>query len=127
MGSRLALAVATAAVAIGVAACAPTTVTETRMMQAPARPASCTLALVQADLASPTFNQTWDILGYVTLTAPSSSDPAAESNRAEVRPRACAMGGTSVGVAIAAANGAGSSLMYIVLRPKQPPAGPSTF
>ncbi len=102
-------------------------VTETRMLHALSREANCTLAMVQADLASPSFNQTWDILGYVTLSDASSPDPAAEDNRKRVRPRACAMGGTSVGVAIAASTAGGSSLSYIVLRPKQAPSGPSTF
>ncbi len=102
-------------------------IVETRMMQAPPRPADCTLAMVQAEMSSPSFNQTWDILGYVTLTDASSTDPAAEDNRKRVRPRACAMGGTSVGVAVAAATSGGSSIGYIVLRPKQAPAGPSTF
>ncbi|CAN5821449.1 hypothetical protein BH11MYX3_BH11MYX3_36230 [soil metagenome] len=113
---------------LALAACATSAqVTETRTMNAPAREETCTLAMVQADLASPSFNQTWDVLGYVTLSGASSADPAAEDNRKRVRPRACAMGGTSVGVAIAASNAGGSSLSYIVLRPKQAPSGPSTF
>ena len=124
---RLAL-LALALLALALVACAPSSqVTETRMMTALARPATCTLAFVDADSTNPTFTQTWDILGYVTITAASSSDPAAEANRKQVRAHACAMGGTSVGVAIAATNGAGSSIGYIVLRPKQAPTGPQTF
>lgn len=115
-------------VVLALGACASRSqIVETRMMQAPARPSNCTLAMVQAEMTSPQFNQTWDILGYVTLTDASSTDPAAEDNRKRVRPHACAMGGTSVGVAVAAATSGGSSIGYIVLRPKQAPAGPSTF
>ena len=123
MGRGLAIAIA-----LALGACASrSNVTETRMLQAPARETSCTLAFVQVDLTSMTFNQTWDILGYVTLSGPSSPDPLAEDNRKVARPRACAMGGTSIGVAIAASNAAGTSIAYIVLRPKQAHAAPSTF
>jgi hypothetical protein len=118
-----------AAALLALAACAGpgAQVTETRMMSAPSRGKGCTLAFVQANLASPDFNQTWDTLGYVTISAADSSDPGAEANKKRVRDPACTMGGTSVGVAIAAANGAGASISYIVLRPKQAPAGVSTF
>ena len=114
--------------ALVLAACAPSVqVTETRMIPAPAREASCTLAFVQAEMSSPQFNATWDVLGYVTLTGADSPDPAAEANKKRVRSHACAMGGTSVGIAIAASNSAGSSIGYIVLRPRLGPANPTTF
>jgi hypothetical protein len=116
------------AVLLALAACGPSVqVMETRMMPAPSRGKGCTLAFVQADLTSQDFTRTWDVLGYVTITDAESADPAAESNKKRVRDHACSMGGTSVGVAIAAANSAGSSVGYIVLRPKQAPAGVSTF
>jgi hypothetical protein len=116
------------AIVVALGACVSSSnVTETRMLQAPARETSCTLAFVQVDLTSTTFNQTWDVLGYVTLSSPSSADPLAEDNRKVARPRACAMGGTSIGVAIAASTAGGTSIAYIVLRPKQVHAAPTTF
>jgi hypothetical protein len=107
------------------------TVSETRMLAAPPREASCALDLVQADITSPAFNQTWDTLGYVTLSKPAAQDPAAEANRSVVRPRACAMGGTAIAVALNSANqtafGTGSSLAFMVLRPKQAALAPTRF
>jgi hypothetical protein len=111
-------------------ACGPS-ITETRMMSAPPREAGCALELVHADITQVSFNQTWDVLGYVSLVDRGGQDPAAEANRALVRPRACAMGGTSIAVALAStsmtAMGSGSGLVYMVLRPKAPPAAATTF
>lgn len=106
-------------------------ISETRMMAATPRPADCSLQLVQADITQIAFNQTWDVLGYVTLGKTHSQDPASEENRHVVRPRACAMGGTAIAVAINATShsafATGSALAYMVLRPKQAAAAPTTF
>jgi len=118
---------------IALVACGPKSgISETTMIQAPAREASCALQLVQADITQMSFNQTWDVLGYVTLLDHSIQDPAAEENRALVRPRACAMGGTSIAVALNSANTnqlgqSGSGIVYMVLRPKAAPAAPTAF
>jgi hypothetical protein len=101
------------------------------MMSAPPREAGCALELVQVDVTDPAFNQRWDVLGYVTLSSGRTLDPAAEANRSVVRPRACAMGGTSLAVTSTSSNSTGprtgSALMYMVLRPKGAPSAPTTF
>lgn len=112
-------------------ACTPA-ITETRMMSAPPREAYCKLELVAADITQVSFNQSWDVLGYVSLVDRGGLDPAAEQNREQVRPRACAMGGTSIAVALsstsATAMGTGSGVVYMVLRPKATPGNtPTTF
>lgn len=101
------------------------------MIVAPAHPPDCPLAFVQADISNPDFNVAWDVMGYVTLSDTGVLDPLAEDNRRMVRPRACAMGGTAIGVAIASANqtamGTGSGIVYIVLRPKSADPHQTTF
>jgi len=116
---------------LALAACGPA-ISETTMMKAERREANCTLELVQVDITQVSFNQTWDVLGYVTLHDHEAADPVAEENRKLVRPRACAMGGTSIAIAMAttttAPNGQqGGGLMYMVLRPKAAVATPSAF
>jgi len=105
-------------------ACGPKAgVFETRMLHAPPREPTCQLELVQVDIAAIGFNQEWDVLGYVSFVDRGVQDPFAQENRELLRPRACAMGGTSVAIAL---NGAGqnrmgrqgSSISYMVLRPK---------
>ena len=106
-------------------------INETRTMFAPSLPADCPLKLVEVDITSVEFNQTWDVLGYVTLMDTGTQDPAAAGNRALVRPRACAMGGSSVAVAANSASsnmmGTGSGLVYMVLRPKAWKQAPQAF
>lgn len=101
-------------------------------MHAPSREANCALELAHVDITSMSFNQEWEVLGYVSLLDYSVQDPAAAENRALVRPRACAMGGTSVAVAINATNTnqlgqQGSGLVYMVLRPNSFAPAPSAF
>lgn len=116
-----------------IAACGPKLgISETRMIQAPARAPDCALELVQVDITSVEFNRTWDVLGYVSMTDRGAQDPMAEENRALVRPRACKMGGSVVAVVANATNtnrfgNSASGLMYMVLRPKSAPAAPSAF
>lgn len=116
-----------------IAACGPKAgISETRMIHAPPRDASCKLELVQVDITSITFNQQWEVLGYVTFADRGSQDPYAKENRELLRPRACAMGGTSVAIAL---NGMGQSSMgqqgsgiaYMVLRPKSWQAQPEAL
>ena len=116
------------------AACSPKLgISETRMASAPPREATCALELVQADITAMSFNQTWEVLGYVTLLDKGVQDPSTEENRALVRPRACAMGGTSIAVAMTGANtarigGTGSGVTYMVMRAKPAvAAAPTTF
>jgi hypothetical protein len=114
-------------------ACGPkVAINETRMVQAPAREAGCPLEFVQVDIAARDFNDEWQVLGHVTLYDDEAQDPMAEPNRALVRNRACAMGGTAVAVALNATNQnllkTGSGLSYMVLRPMPArPTPPTAF
>ena len=106
------------------AACGPKAgISETRMVHAPAREANCQLELAQVDITSVNFNQKWEVLGYVSFVDRGSQDPFAKENRELLRPRACAMGGTSVAIAGNATGQnsmgqGGSNIVYMVLRPK---------
>lgn len=115
------------------AACGPKAgISETRMVHAPPRDANCKLELVQVDVTAVTFNQQWEVLGYVSFLDRGSQDPYAKENRELLRPRACAMGGTSVAIAL---NGMGQNSMgqqgsgvaYMVLRPKSWQAAPEAL
>ncbi len=106
------------------ASCGPKAgITETRMVHAPPREPACALELVQVDITAVSFNQQWEVLGYVSFLDRGSQDPFAKENRELLRPRACAMGGSSVAIAM---NGTGqdqmgqqgSGITYMVLRPK---------
>ncbi len=125
-----ALAIAIASLVAGCGAKAG--ISETRMVHAPPREKSCKLELVTVDITSVTFNQQWEVLGYVSFLDRGSQDPYAKENRELLRPRACAMGGTSVAIAL---NGMGqnslgqqgSGVAYMVLRPNSWQAGPETL
>lgn len=115
------------------AACGPKAgISETRMVHAPPREANCKLELVQVDITSVTFNQQWEVLGYVSMFDRGSQDPYAAENRELLRPRACAMGGTSVAIAQNATGQnamgqQGSGIQYMVLRPKTWQAQPEAL
>src|SRR3954468_2874322 len=106
------------------AACGPkAAISESRVAYAPSLAENCPLDLVEVDITAVQFNQQWEVLGYVTLFDTKLQDPAAPENRALVRPRACAMGGRQVAVAMSSANTnrvgqQGSGVVYMVLRPK---------
>lgn len=97
-------------------------VNETRMSMAPARPASCPIEYQQVDFTAVSFNETWEVLGYVSLGNPGSADPASPKVQAQVRPRACAMGGTVYTLALNSSTqgafGGGTAMAFMVLRPK---------
>jgi hypothetical protein len=118
---------------LALAACAPKAgQSDIRMIAAPPREANCKLEMVQVDITAYTFNQKWDVLGYVNLADHGSQDPFAEDNKKLVRPRACAMGGTVVAIAANATstngwNQQGSIISYMVLRPKAWAQGPQAF
>lgn len=115
--------------ALGLLGCGPKSdIVETTMVHAPARAPDCRLELVQADPTSMAFNQRWEVLGYISLGDRGRQDPTSAENRAIVRPRACAMGGTSIAVALSATStnvygSENTSLMYMVMRKK--PTGPA--
>jgi hypothetical protein len=107
-------------------------ISETRMAYAPSREAGCAVQLVNADPTAISFNQQWEVLGWVLLQKNQQQDPGAEENRRLVRPRACAMAGTAVAVGISATQTnalgqTGSGISYMVLRPKSFTAPPERF
>jgi hypothetical protein len=120
-------------IVLALAACAPKAgQSDIRMIAAPPREANCKLDMVQVDITAVSFNQKWDVLGYVNLADNGAQDPFAESNKKLVRPRACAMGGTVVAIAANAMasnrfNQQGSIISYMVLRPKTWAQGPQAF
>jgi hypothetical protein len=115
------------------AGCAPKAgMSETRMIQAPPRETNCQLQMVEVDITAMDFNQKWDVLGYVTMLDRGQQDPFSEDNKRLVRPHACAMGGTSVAIAMNSTNTGmfnqqGSGLSYMVLRPKAWAQAPQKF
>ena len=115
------------------AACSPKAgITEVRMIHAAPRDEGCKLEMVEADITAMTFNQQWEVLGYVTFMDRGSQDPFSEENKALVRPRACAMGGTSVSIAMnatgtGAMNQQASGITYMVMRPKTWAQKPQAF
>jgi hypothetical protein len=115
------------------AGCAPKAgMSEVRMIHAAPREPNCKLDMIEVDITAVEFNQKWDVLGYVTLMDRGQQDPFSEDNKQLVRPRACAMGGTSVAIAMNATNTnqfnqQGSGISYMVLRPKAWAQTPQTF
>ena len=105
---------------------------ETHVAYAPPRSPNCSLELVQVDPTSITFRRDWQLLGYVTLQDRNAQDPMAEGNSALARPRACAMGGTSIAIALNstttdALGRQHGALVYMVLRPRGKQAAPTAF
>lgn len=120
--------------ALLLAACGPKAlITETRMATAPAREPGCALEFVAIDITDVAFGRTWEVLGYVGLADRGVQDPASEENRRLVRPRACAMGGTTLALAASGAatdrfGQTGSGLTFMVLRPRPATtAAPTAF
>ncbi|MBK7075121.1 MAG: hypothetical protein IPH44_22750 [Myxococcales bacterium] len=118
---------------LALAACGPKAgISDVRMIHAPPREPNCQLEMIQIDPTTITVEQRWEILGYVTFSDAGTQDPFAKANRELLRPRACAMGGTAVGIAVNAsaqnAVGAqGSAISYMVLRPKSLPSEPEAL
>lgn len=117
----------------GAAACGPKeNISDFRTMPAPPREANCKLDMVQVDITSIDFNRQWDVLGFVMLADRGGQDPFSEDNKALVRPRACAMGGSSVAISISGTNTnrfeqQASVISYMVLRPKTWAQRPQAF
>jgi|GEM_PF-2428655 len=126
---------ASALLATSLAACAgPSVSSVMRMKMADARPADCSLQLVQVDMARLTLDKQYDLLGYVMLGETGVHDPLSAEYRDAVRPKACAMGGTAVALAMSGQNTAmlstGSGTLFAILRPYTEPsaaAPPTSF
>ena len=72
--------------------CGPT-VNEARLTSAPARPENCSLDFLKLDMKDVAPGGRYELLGHVVLSQEGVRDPLDPKYRAEVRPRACAMGG----------------------------------
>jgi hypothetical protein len=94
------------------------------MAPAPPRPDNCPLQLVSVDQTK--VNETWQMLGTVAVDG-KDLDPGSAEVRALVRPRACAMGGTSISLWIQTVDerSGGTLLNFMVLRPKPTEAAPA--
>lgn len=108
---------------LGAVACGTKShISEVRMAYAPPLASDCSVEFVQADMTSPDFNQKWTVLGHIVFGADGVQDPMAHENLELARPRACAMGGTSLAIGVSAVNqtalGSGSTISYMVLKPK---------
>jgi hypothetical protein len=114
-------------------ACSPKAgISEVRMIHVAPREPGCKLEMVEADITSINFTQQWDVLGYITFADRGQQDPFSEENKQLVRPRACAMGGTSVAIAMNATNTnqlnqQGSGISYMVMRAKSWQNQPQAF
>jgi len=117
---------------VTLAACATKlSVFETRMIAAAPRPSNCALAFVSVDMSTPSATA-WETLGWIQFSDVGVQDPMAEENRALVRPRACAMGGTAVTLGASSVGqgvrpGETSSIVYAVLRPVGAAPAPTVF
>ena len=117
-----------ATLVIALAGCAETQVTETQLVYAPARARTCELQFL-----SGTDGVAWEMLGYVVLADHGLEDPSAPANLAAIRAMACELGGTAVTVmtsyvqTTSDGDREGSSIEYLVLRPKPAPRPPIRF
>jgi hypothetical protein len=131
MGIAKWMVVWSAAVGVSIG-CGPN-VTEMRTVSAPAREPNCSLEFIKAnmdELSSGTGE--WEMLGQVVLQEEGVEDPFAERYRAIVRPRACAMGGEAVAIAMSTTSQglttSGTVINYGILRKRTAPSTePTTF
>ncbi len=122
------------ALVLCLAYCGPEAIGVSRMMMAPPRPPTCELQVVQASMMELSPMGKYDILGYVNVAQLSVPDPLAEANRAQVRPKACELGGTYIAIMTSATNlnpwgiGKAGATVYAVLRDKSTaPVAPQKF
>lgn len=106
--------------------CGPS-VSEVRLMSAPAREPSCTLDFLELRMEDVAPGAKYEVLGHVVVGEEGRQNPLAPEYRAIVRPRACAMGGEAVAIlstASVAAMGFSSgatSVSYAVVRRRREP------
>ncbi|MDB4939357.1 MAG: hypothetical protein JWP87_6329 [Labilithrix sp.] len=116
-----------ASLALVLAACGPT-VNEVRMASAPPKPATCELDFLELEMKDVAPGGPLEILGHVMLSQHGVRDPLAPEYRAQVRPRACAMGGEAVGIMMTgiatptALSAGGTTVSYTVVRKRPPPS-----
>ena len=126
-----------AAVGLGLAAplsgcSAP--VTESRWVFAPEKPKTCDLALLQPTQAELSSTARFEILGQITIANGDPNNPFDKKYRDEIPPRACAMGGEAVAIAIpgprqgggpARREPRGTKITYTIVRAPQPVSAPA--
>jgi len=102
-------------------ACGPS-VGEARLVSAPFKPATCDLDFLELKIEDVAPGGKYELLGHVMLRQEGMQDPLSPKYRAEVRPRACAMGGEAVGILLmgrsmpGAFSAGGTSIDYAVVR-----------
>jgi hypothetical protein len=115
-------------------ACGPS-VGEARMIAAPARPENCSLDFLKLDIKDVAPGGRYELLGHVVLSQTGVRDPLDPKYRAEVRPRACAMGGEGVAILMTgtsvpgAFDSGGTTIDYAIVRKHraEAPAPPQKF
>jgi hypothetical protein len=116
--------------AMTVVACGPN-ISEMRTVSAPARADNCELRFlpnVMEEMRNP--KSEYEVVGSISLTSGGSQDAMGIETRELVRPRACAMGGEAIGLAMDANGSGGSSAVVFSVMRKRPivvPASPTKF
>lgn len=132
--ARRALGLAVLLASCALAACGPS-VAVTRLTAAPARARTCELEFRTFSMSEIAPGGPYEVLGHVTLSQEGVQDPLKEEYRAEVRPRACELGGEAVGILAQATatpwalSAGGTSVDYVVVRkrPAQASQAPTKF
>jgi hypothetical protein len=120
--------------ALAASACGPS-VGEARLASAPARPDNCSLDFLKLQVSDVAPGGRYELLGHVVLSEQGVRDPLDPKYRAEVRPRACAMGGEGVAILMTgtstpgAFSAGGTTIDYAVVRKHraEAPAPPQKF
>lgn len=131
---RLRVAALPTVLALALAACGPS-VSVTRLSAAPARARTCELEFRTFEMSEIAPGGPYEVLGHVALSQEGVQDPLKEEYRAEVRPRACELGGEAVGIlgqATAtpwALSAGGTAVDYVVVRkrPAKKASAPTKF
>ncbi len=97
-------------------------ISESRMIYVPPKPADCQLEFLQVPMEEMTPLGRFHILGHVSIADFGELDPFSPENKRVVQERACRMGGEAVTVVMAASTatygGLGSRILYGVLKKK---------
>ncbi len=115
-------------------ACGPS-VGEARLVSAPFKPPTCDLDFLELKIEDVAPGGKYELLGHVMLAQEGIRDPLNPKYRAQVRPRACAMGGEAVGILLMGRSmpgtfsAGGTSIDYAVVRLRRAsaPGAPKKF
>lgn len=98
-----------------------------QLVHAAAKAPDCELDVLEVEMSQVAPGGEYEVLGHVILGESGAQDPTQPAYRAEVRSRACGMGGEAVAILATASNAAGglsaggTSVDYVVLRKYQAP------